>query len=146
MSYTQGQNTLLFDGICNLCSAVVLFVLHRDPRAEIRFASLQSETGQWLLKQHNLPSENMGTFVLIANGVLYTKSTAALQVAKRLNGLWPMLFYLFILIPPIIRDGMYTYVARNRYKWFGMKQECLVPTPEIKSRFIQEREGLNDET
>ncbi len=136
MSAKNGQNILLFDGICNLCSAAVLFVLRRDPKAGFRFAALQSEAGQSLLKQHHLPLENSGTFVCIANGVVYTKSTAALQVAKRLNGLWPILFYVFIFVPPLIRDGMYSYVARNRYKWFGMKQECLLPTPEIKSRFI----------
>ncbi|HEY0828192.1 MAG TPA: DCC1-like thiol-disulfide oxidoreductase family protein [Bacilli bacterium] len=139
MNIKKGQNILLFDGICNLCSVVVLFILRRDPKLKFRFASLQSETGQSLLKQHNLPLENNGTFVFIANGVVYTKSTAVLQVAKRLNGLWPIPFYIFILVPPIIRDGIYSYVARNRYRWFGVKQECLLPTPEIKSQRGQNR-------
>lgn len=126
---------IFFDGVCNLCTGVVKFVIRHDPKRRFRFASLQSEVGQQLLKQYNLPSEEFGSFILFEKGEVYTKSTAALTVAKNLNGLLPV-WHTFIILPKFIRDGVYNLVARNRYKWFGKKEECWIPTPALNELFI----------
>jgi predicted DCC family thiol-disulfide oxidoreductase YuxK len=126
---------LLFDGVCNICNHIVVFIIQRDPKATFRFASLQSEIGKRMLQQHELPPSDMNTVILINGNRLYTKSTAALHVFKRLGRLWSIL-YIFIVIPKPIRDVIYDWVARNRYKWFGKKEQCMLPTPEIKERFL----------
>lgn len=126
---------IFFDGVCNLCTGVVQFVIRHDPKRRFRFASLQSEVGQQLLKQYNLPSEEFGSFILFEKGQVYTKSTAALTVAKNLNGLLPV-WYTWIVLPKFIRDGVYNLVATNRYKWFGKKEECWIPTPELNELFV----------
>jgi predicted DCC family thiol-disulfide oxidoreductase YuxK len=126
---------IFFDGVCNLCTGVVQFVIRHDPKRRFRFASLQSEVGQQLLKQHNLPSEEFGSFILFDKGKVYTKSTAALMVAKNLDGLLSM-WHTFIVLPKFIRDGVYNLVARNRYKWFGKKEACWIPTPELNELFV----------
>jgi predicted DCC family thiol-disulfide oxidoreductase YuxK len=127
---------VLFDGVCNFCNASVNFVIDRDPEKRIRFAPLQSEVGQRLLKKFNLSPTALDTLILVEGEKCYTRSTAALRIAKRLKGLWPLL-YLFILIPPFIRDAVYDFIARNRYKWFGKTEACRVPTPELKERFLE---------
>ncbi len=129
------REIILFDGVCNFCNSAINFVIKRDKKVRLHFAPLQSTTGQQLLATHQLPIDEMKTFVFIEKGRAYTRSTAALRVCKYLNGLWP-LCYVFIIIPKFIRDGVYNWVARNRYKWFGIKQECMVPTPDIRSRFL----------
>ena len=129
------REIILFDGVCNFCNSAINFVIKRDKKARLHFAPLQSTTGQQLLATHQLPTDEMKTFVFIEKGRAYTRSTAALRVCKYLNGLWP-LCYVFIIIPKFIRDGVYNWVARNRYKWFGIKQECMIPTPDISSRFL----------
>jgi predicted DCC family thiol-disulfide oxidoreductase YuxK len=126
---------LLFDGECNLCNHSVQFVIPRDPKDYYRFAALQSEAGKKLLEQYQLPSTEMGTVILIQNGKLYTKSTAALKLVRHLNRLWPLL-YLLVVIPSFLRDPIYDWVARNRYKWFGRREFCMMPTPEMKRRFL----------
>ncbi|WP_408007853.1 thiol-disulfide oxidoreductase DCC family protein [Pseudalkalibacillus sp. A8] len=125
---------LLFDGECNLCNGIVQFVIKRDPSAQFKFAALQSETGQKLLKQYNLPPR-FDSFVLIENDKAYQKSSAGLKVARHLNGGWH-LFTIFKIIPTPIRDVVYNFIARNRYKWFGKRDSCMMPTPDIKSRFL----------
>ncbi|MEO8172773.1 MAG: thiol-disulfide oxidoreductase DCC family protein [Sediminibacterium sp.] len=132
---TTPNPIIFFDGVCNLCTGVVQFVIRHDPKRRFRFASLQSEIGQQLLKQNDLPSAEFGSFILFENGKVYTKSTAALTVAKNLNGLLPI-WYVNIIFPKFIRDGVYNLVARNRYKWFGKKEECWIPTPELNELFI----------
>ena len=127
---------ILFDGICNLCNGAVQFVIKHDPEAMFHFASLQSEAGQTLLQQYNLPKNNFSSFVLIDDDKAYTKSTAALKVAKRLNG-GVKLLYGFIIVPPFIRNAVYNTIAKNRYKWFGKKNECMIPTPALQSRFLK---------
>ena len=129
------QSVILFDGVCNLCNAVVQFIIKKDKKKLFRFASLQSPFGQQVLQQNNLSSSDLNSFILLQNDKLYTKSTGALRVAKQLSGLWPLL-YSFILVPPFIRNGVYNWVARNRYKWFGKQESCWLPTPDLKSRFI----------
>ena len=126
---------ILFDGVCNLCNKSVQTVLRKDKAGIFKFASLQSDAGQKLLKQYNLPTENFGSFVLIQNNEVYLKSTAALMVAKQLSG--PIkLLYGFMIVPTFIRNFFYNIIAKNRYKWFGKMDECMIPTPEIKSRFL----------
>lgn len=126
---------ILFDGVCNLCNASVQLVIRHDPKHHFRFASLQSEFGQKVLADYNLPIQEFGSFILLEDGKVYTKSTAALRITKKLNAAWPML-YGFIIVPPFIRNAVYDFVSRNRYKWFGKKEACWVPTPALKQLFI----------
>lgn len=127
---------ILFDGVCNLCSGIVLFTIRKDPQGIFKYAPLQSEVGQSLLKQFNLPMDDYHSFILIEGNRYYRKSTAALRVARRINGLWSIL-YASIVVPRLIRDFIYDIVVKNRYRWFGKKEECLIPTPDIKSRFLE---------
>lgn len=125
---------LLFDGYCNLCNSSVQWILKRDKKAIFRFASLQSETGVKLRQGHEIPDET-DSIVLIKDKKYYVKSTAILHVAKLLGGGWKMA-YGFIWVPTFIRDFIYDIVARNRYKWFGKKDSCWLPTSELTNRFI----------
>ncbi len=126
---------LLFDGYCNLCNGLVQFVLKKDNRKKFKFTSLQSLSGQALLKNFDLPIEDFNTFVLIIGDKYFIKSTAGLLVAKGLGGLWK-LFYVFILIPRPIRDFTYNLIARNRFKIFGQRSVCMAPTAETADRFL----------
>lgn len=126
---------ILFDGVCNLCHSIVQFVIKRDKKNVFRFASLQSEFGQLLLKKFGLPEKSFDSFILYKDGRIYTKSTGALMVAKQLQGAWPLL-YPFIILPPFLRNAVYGFVANNRYKWFGKKESCWVPSHELKIKFI----------
>jgi predicted DCC family thiol-disulfide oxidoreductase YuxK len=132
------ENTpiILFDGVCNLCESIVLFTIKRDQEGIFRYTSLQSEVGQILLRQFGLPTSDYHSFILVEGGRYYSKSTAVLRVVKKLKGLWPIL-YVFISVPKPIRDFIYDIVAKSRYRWFGKKDECLIPTPDIKSRFLE---------
>lgn len=132
---TSASAILLFDGVCHLCDQSVQFIIKHDPKGYFQFASLQSEVGQALLKQYNLTHLDLNTTVLIENGKAYTFSTASLRVMRKLSGTWP-LFYSLILIPPFIRNPIYRWVARNRYRWFGKKEACPIPTPEQRMRFL----------
>lgn len=127
---------IIFDGICNLCNRSVQIVIKNDPAGKFMFASLQSEKGQQLLKKFSLPLNEFNSFILVKDDKVYTKSTGALKVAKQLKGGW-WLLYGFIIVPKFIRDAVYNWVARNRYKWFGKREECMLPTPAIKARFIE---------
>ncbi len=127
---------ILFDGICNLCNGSVQYVVKHDSKQLFRFASLQSDTGQILLKKYNLPENNFNSFVLIQNDRAYIKSTAALMVAKKLDGFVKVL-YAFIIVPPFIRNGVYNLIAKNRYKWFGKRASCMIPTPTISHLFLK---------
>jgi predicted DCC family thiol-disulfide oxidoreductase YuxK len=129
---------LLFDGICNLCTGAVQFIITHDPEARIRFASLQSAAGQTLLAQHGLVQRLDGsddTVIYIEDGRVYTHSSAALHVARRLGGALGLAYGL-IVVPRFIRDFAYRVIARNRYRWFGKKQVCWLPTPALQARFL----------
>ncbi|GGA15160.1 hypothetical protein GCM10008018_69960 [Paenibacillus marchantiophytorum] len=126
---------VLFDGVCNLCSSAVQFILRNDPEGIFRFASLQSAIGQQLLARHDLPIDMISTIVLIEGGRAYTRSTAALRIARRLRGAWPAA-YAAILIPAPLRNLVYGFIARNRYRWFGQTEQCMLPTPAYKQRFL----------
>ncbi|MBT6488856.1 MAG: thiol-disulfide oxidoreductase DCC family protein [Deltaproteobacteria bacterium] len=125
---------ILFDGVCNLCNSSVNFVIDRDPQGTIYFAPLQSEYARKLLEKHQIGME-LNTIVLLEDGKVYDRSTAALRIARLLNGPWPLL-YASIVMPRFIRDGVYRWIARNRYRWFGKTQACRVPTPELQARFL----------
>ncbi len=126
---------IFFDGVCNLCTGSVQFIIKHDPGHHFRFASLQSKIGQQVLQEFKLPTAEFDSFILLEKGKLYTKSSAALQVTKKLNGAWPGL-NAFIIVPPFIRNAIYNLFARNRYKWFGKKEECWVPTVELNNLFL----------
>ncbi len=127
---------ILFDGVCNLCNAAVQFIVKHDPAARFYFASLQSAAGQQLLQQYALPLQDFNSFILLDGERVYTKSTAALKVAKKLNGPVKML-YGFIIVPAFIRNAVYAFIAKNRYRWFGKKEECMLPTPALQKRFLK---------
>jgi len=127
------KSIILFDGVCNLCNASVQFIIKRDKGDYFRFSTLQSETGKAMANKYGV-SANASSVILIEGEKKYSKSTAALRIAKKLSGLWPLL-YLFIIIPPPIRNGIYRIVAKNRYSWFGKKDECMVPSPEQTHKF-----------
>ena len=129
------KRIVLFDGDCNFCDASVQFIIKRDPYAHFYFTSLQSEKGHQLKKQYDI-GEDEDSVVLIEKGKAYTQSSAALRIAKKLDGLWH-LFFLFILVPRPVRDSLYNYVAKNRYRWFGKKEDaCALPSPEMRKRFL----------
>ncbi|WHX98215.1 thiol-disulfide oxidoreductase DCC family protein [Neobacillus sp. DY30] len=125
---------ILFDGICNLCNSSVQFIIKRDPTGYFKFASLQSETGQRLLQQYKV-NKQIDSLVVIENQKLYMKSSAALQICRNLNGCWRLLSILRVL-PPIFRDFLYDLIAKNRYNWFGKMESCILPTEEMKKRFL----------
>ena len=126
---------VLFDGVCNLCNVSVTFIIDRDPHGWFRFAALQSETGRRLLAQAAWPSLAPDSIMLIESGRVHTDSTAVLRIARRLRGWWPLLYGL-IVIPAPVRDGVYRWIAANRYRWFGQSTSCRVPTPDLQQRFL----------
>ncbi len=131
----QPTHLILFDGVCNFCCLWVQFLIRRDPKKRFRFASLQSAIGQETLRRLHLSPDKLTTMIFVEGDRYFMKSSAALQMARRMRGPWPLLF-LFIVIPAPIRDFFYDLVARNRYRWFGKKETCMVPTPDLKERFL----------
>jgi predicted DCC family thiol-disulfide oxidoreductase YuxK len=126
---------ILFDGVCNLCNGAVRFIIRRDRYGRFRFAPLQSKAAESLLRAAGagpLPD----SMVLIADGRLHTQSGAVLRIARGLGGLWP-LAYAFMIVPRPLRDWTYRIVARNRYRWFGRRDSCMMPTPELNARFLR---------
>jgi predicted DCC family thiol-disulfide oxidoreductase YuxK len=136
MSSAQPTAVVLFDGVCHLCNSSVAFIIRHDPRGHFKFAPIQSPIGQESLRRHHIPTDALDTFVVIEGGRAYTRSTAALRVARRLSGLWSAA-YVLIVVPRVVRDFIYKVIARNRYKWFGKREECMMPTLEVKERFLE---------
>ena len=132
----SNRPVVLFDGQCNLCNGTVRFLIPRDPNANLRFAALQSQTGQRLLKTFNLTADALDTFILIDGEHCYQKSGGALRVTHYLRFPWPLLQAL-LLVPALIRDVVYDFVARKRYRWFGRLDDCPLPTPELTDRFLE---------
>jgi len=126
---------ILFDGVCNFCNGAVNFVLKQDKKGIFNFAALQSAAGQKLLQQYNLAMKDFDSFVLIENGKVYKKSTASLRVMNQLPWYWKEAQILRI-VPRFLRDAIYDFIAKNRYKWFGKKEQCMIPTPEMRNRFL----------
>jgi predicted DCC family thiol-disulfide oxidoreductase YuxK len=136
---TTSHPIVLFDGVCNFCNGSVNFIIRRDRSKIFRFAPLQSEAGAKILRQFGQfgsPQDWLETIVLVEDGSCYTRSTAALRIVRRLGGPWRIL-YAFSVIPAAARDPIYDLIARNRYRWFGRKDACMIPTPEIREQFLE---------
>ena len=129
------HSIILFDGVCNLCNEAVNFVIKRDTGNVFKFTPLQEKQGVLLLKTHAVDTQKLDSIVLIENEKVYVKSSAALRIARKLSGLWP-LFFVLLIIPSFIRDGVYDFIAKNRYKWFGKKEQCMIPTPGLREKFL----------
>lgn len=130
----RDNNIIFFDGVCKLCNSSVNFILKRDKHNIFKYSHLQSKYCHNQLIDYGI-SISMNTILFLEDGRLYEKSTAALRIVRKLGGIWPI-FYVFIIIPKFIRDSIYNLIARYRYKWFGKTENCRVPSPEIKDRFI----------
>lgn len=127
---------ILFDGVCNLCNRFIQFIIKRDPNARFKFASIQSESGQFILHKLNQSKSSFDSIIYIKENKYFVKSSAGLQILKDLGGPWQV-FYVFILIPQFIRDPIYNFIAKKRYKLFGKRDTCMIPSPEIKQRFLE---------
>ncbi|HUS02088.1 MAG TPA: thiol-disulfide oxidoreductase DCC family protein [Chitinophagaceae bacterium] len=134
MSNKESQ-ILLFDGVCNLCNNIVQFTIKRDPEGKFKFASLQSESGHALLKKFDLPTDDFDSFVYIKRDKYFLKSSAGLHVLKDLGGIWK-LFYVFIIFPRPLRDLFFNVIAKSRYRIFGKRKSCMIPTPKMNQRFL----------
>jgi len=126
---------IFFDGVCNLCAGSVRFVIKRDQKDLFRFAALQSEAAQKYLEPFGISPAGSGTVLFLENGVLYQRSAAALLIARRLTGLWPLLYGLMI-VPAFIRDFVYDQIAKRRYSIWGKQESCMVPTAALKAKFL----------
>lgn len=126
---------ILFDGICNLCNSTVQYVINRDKKDIFMFIPLQSKKGKEIVNTLNVDTQKTDSIILYTKQGVYYKSSAALKIAYRLD--FPTcLWSVFLIIPAFIRNGVYDYIAGNRYKWYGKKETCMVPTPELKSKFL----------
>jgi predicted DCC family thiol-disulfide oxidoreductase YuxK len=130
------RNIVLFDGVCNLCNCLVQFIIKRDPKATFSFAAIQSEMGQELLMQMKSHSDELNSVVYIRDENYFFKSSAILHIFKDMGGIWK-LFYVFIIIPSFIRDSVYAVIARTRYKVFGKRETCMIPSADIQNRFLE---------
>ena len=128
-----GERIIFFDGVCNLCNGAVQFIIKRDPKAKFKFAPLQSTQAEQILTEEL--RDTLDSIVFYDKGKEYTKSTAALHIAKELSGPW-RLFLVFKILPKRFRDWVYDLIAKKRYKWFGKRDSCMLPTPELKNRFL----------
>ena len=126
---------VLFDGVCNFCDSSVNFIIEHDRAGYFRFAPLQTEIGQALLAEHHIDNIETDSVILIEDEKAYTHSSAALRIARKLDGVWSWLYFL-IVVPRPIRDFFYKIFARYRYRLFGKKDVCMMPTPEIRVRFL----------
>jgi len=130
------KKIVLFDGVCNLCNGAIQFMIKHDKKDVFRYAALQSDIGNKLIEGRNIDTEKVDSIILIEPGVAYyTKSDAALEIGKHLKG-YRTLSSILLGIPKGIRDIVYDFIARNRYTWYGKKEECMIPTPELKAKFL----------
>lgn len=136
MKIPENKKLILFDGVCNLCNGAVQFIIEHDRKDIFRFASLQSELGRKLVEERGLDPDDIDSIMLIEPGVAYyRKSTAALEISRELSGGYSLLKN-FLMLPEGFRDLIYDLIANKRYKWFGKKQECMIPSPELKAKFL----------
>lgn len=126
---------VLFDGVCNFCNASVNFVIERDTAGYFKFAPLQSEIGEELVAKHDINTAETDSVIVVENDRAYTHSSAALRIAKQLDGIWSW-SYAFVVVPKPIRDLAYRVFAKYRYRLFGRQDACMMPTPEIRARFL----------
>jgi predicted DCC family thiol-disulfide oxidoreductase YuxK len=134
-SNSPTHQLILFDGVCNLCNGFVQFVIARDPGGRFQFGALQSAAARRVLDQRHASGPLPDSVVLVEEGRVFTGSTAALRIVRRLRFPWPLAASM-LLIPRPLRDWIYAGVARRRYRWFGKREHCMVPTPALRSRFI----------
>jgi predicted DCC family thiol-disulfide oxidoreductase YuxK len=132
----HANRLVLFDGVCNFCNFWIQFALKHDKKGKLKFGSLQGTTAQQILPQYNIDPAVLTSVIFIEDGTAYRESTAALKVCKFLDGGWKLL-YVFIIIPAFLRDGLYKWIGRNRYKWFGKQESCMLPTLEQRARFVE---------
>ncbi len=133
----QDKLIVLFDGVCNLCNRSVQFIIRHDRKGRFLFAALQSDAAQALLEQLHTPVPGSPeSIILVYNNRVYHYSDAVLQIARRLDGAWP-LAYAGIVLPRFVRDPIYRFIARNRYRWFGRQESCMLPSPALKARFLE---------
>lgn len=135
MNEDRDHAVIFFDGVCNLCNHSVQFIIKRDHKDYFRFAALQGDIAKQKLSDFDLKAENLKTIILLEDGKVYLRSTAALRIAKHLSGSWPILFR-FIIIPAFIRDFVYQLIASNRYRIWGKTESCMVPSPDLKAKFL----------
>ncbi|WP_022953894.1 thiol-disulfide oxidoreductase DCC family protein [Leucothrix mucor] len=126
---------VVFDGICNFCNSSVNFIIARDPEGKFSFAPMQGEAAKMLMKQHGIDNPDLDTFLLIKNGKLYQRTDAGLEIAKDLTGYWKYC-RVFLILPAPLRDIFYRLLAKNRYRIFGKREVCMVPTPDVRERFL----------
>ena len=135
MKESKSNKVILFDGVCNFCNGAINFVIKKDKKNVFKFAALQSEIGKTLLSKYKIDTSKVDSIILLDGDDCYVKSSAALRIAKHMSGGYPLL-YGFLILPRFIRDAVYDFIARNRYKWFGKKDSCMIPTPELKEKFL----------
>ena len=136
VNFPKDKKVILFDGVCNLCNGAVQTIIKNDKKDLFRFAPLQSDIGLQIVNEKGIDTENLDSVILIEPGVAYyTKSTAAIEIAKDLKG-YSWLKY-FKPVPQGIRDSIYELIAKNRYNWWGKKESCMIPTPELQALFLK---------
>ncbi len=132
----EGKKVILFDGVCNLCNNAINFVIARDKKDQFRYASLQSDIGQQLADERGIDLSKIDSILLIEPKLAYYhKSSAAIRIAQHLSGAYPLMG-IFLILPKFFRDWVYDFIASNRYKWFGKKESCMIPNPELKALFL----------
>ncbi len=129
------KKIILFDGVCNLCNSSVVFIIKRDKKDIFRFAAIQSEEGEKLIQKHHIDTSKTDSIILVEGDTYSVKSTAALKIARNLKAGYPLL-YGFMILPAFFRNWVYDIIAKNRYRWFGKKDSCMIPTPELRSKFL----------
>lgn len=129
------NNVILFDGVCNLCNSAITFVIQRDKKDVFRYAALQSDIGNKLAEKYNINLDTVDSIILVTDKKAYVKSTAALRIALKLSSGWPLMSS-FLILPAFFRNWVYDFIARHRYNWFGKKEACMIPTPALKSKFL----------
>ena len=134
---TQAKSIIFFDGVCNLCNASIDFVIQRDRGDQFLVGALQEDLSKMILAKHQVREDYLDSLVLLEKGEIYYKSTAALKIARHLSGLWPA-FYPLIFLPVVLRDSIYNWIGSNRYRWFGKKSTCRLPTPAEKAKFLSQ--------
>lgn len=135
-SLPKNAPVLLFDGVCNLCNNTVQFCINNDTDGNIYYASLQSEVGQAFLEKHRFDTRTFSTVILVEDNKFYTKSDAPLRLTRYFTNPFWRLTNVFWIVPKFIRNAVYDYIAKNRYKWFGKREACMLPTPDLKQRFL----------
>lgn len=132
---TRKKSIILFDGVCNLCNSSIDFIIKRDKNDYFLVGALQDDFSKKILRSYDVKEDYLDSLVLLEDGNIYYRSTAALMISRKLSGIWPI-FYAFIVLPAWIRDPIYDWIGSNRYRWFGKKETCRLPTPEEKSKFL----------